>query len=314
MNKFLITMAVMLLSFLPAQAQNIKFIVPFPVGGSTDVVARIIADGLTKELSQTVTVENRTGAGGAIATREIARSRPDGSVIGISTVSTFASNMIFQEDVGYHPLNDFIHVMIMAHTPKVMVVRSDFPGSTSPEILKNMTNRPINIGVSSQSTDEVYANVLKKRLGSGVQVVQYKGGGPALIDLLGGHVDAVIENLPSMIPYLRDGRLKLVAVSWPTRFEDYPLVPTWDELNLHDINESTWYGVVIPAGGSSDIVQRLHRAMTNVLKNPDIRSQLIARGAYPMNRSVEQSTRLAKLTLEKIQSLGQQHSLGRYQK
>jgi tripartite-type tricarboxylate transporter receptor subunit TctC len=311
-------MGMLLCVILPANAQsekNIKLLVPFPAGGSTDIVARIVAAGLEKRINRTVIIENRVGGGGAIATRELARATSDGRTIGVSTVSTFASNMAFQENIGYDPIEDFDHVMIFAYTPKVMVVRSDFPGKTSSEIVRNLSTGKINIGVSAQSYDEIYAHVFRQKVNNpNISIIRYKGGGPALIDLLGGHIDVVIENLPSMTSHLNDRRIKLVGISWPERFPDFPTVSTWKELGISEINDGTWYGIVAPKNISQIDLNNLYRELENVLSDPEIQKKLIERGAYPKIHSPEHSTEIVRQTLKKVQTLAKENQIGRYQK
>jgi tripartite-type tricarboxylate transporter receptor subunit TctC len=241
----------MMMGLLPAHAQSLtRLVVPFPAGGSTDIVARIVAEGLKTSANQTVIVENKSGAGGSIATKAAANSTNDGSVLLMSTVSTFGSNHAFMIDPGFDPITDFEHIITVASTPKVLAVRSDFPVSNIQELvalLKQSPNRFV-FGTSGRSTDELYVKLFSKYSNTETIFAPYRGGAPALIDLLGGHTDLLIDNLPLVLQHVREGKVKLLAVSWSHRLPEFSTVPTWSELGYHDMNISSWQGIVAPHG------------------------------------------------------------------
>lgn len=297
---------------LPVMAdQGLRLVVPFPPGGSTDSVARIISGALSHELQKTVTVENRSGAGGAIATKEVAMTKPDGSTLLMSTVSTFGSNHAFMKDPGFDPLRDFEHIVTVASTPKVMVVRSDFPANSVKELVGLMKKHPAKykFGTSGRSADELYVSLFRVLTETDATFVAYKGGAPALIDLLGGHTDILIDNLPLVIQHVRDGRVKILALSWPERLKEFPTVPTWGELGYADLNISSWQGIVAPRGLAPAEVDRINLALRNVLKNQDVQSRLSNMGFYPVGDSTAQSSQLVKQTYQKMTEVGQRAGL-----
>jgi tripartite-type tricarboxylate transporter receptor subunit TctC len=303
-----------MLSVLPlfsvAQAEwkpqaPIKLIVPFGPGGTTDIVARAISDGMSKELGQTVVVENRPGAGGAIATRDMAKADADGLTLGLSTVSTFGSNHVFFDNPLYHPIDDFTHIITIAATPKIMIARPD-PGlnSVSDVIQSAKNGKKLNYGSAGLSVDQLYGEIFKKRSGAPIQLVPYKSGAPAMNDFLGGHIQLMFDNLPLVIPHVRDGKARLLAVSWPTRLKEFPDVPTWQELGYQELSAATWYGLVGPKGIPPAAVKRLNEVLVKVLKDPAVIQRLENSGANVVSDTPEQSRQLASTTFQRLSKIG----------
>lgn len=286
----------------------IKIIVPFGPGGTTDIVARAIAENLSKELGQPVNVENQPGAGGAIATKNIARATPDGTTLGISTVSTFGSNHVFFDDPLYHPINDFEHITTIAATPKIMIIKPDLGISSVKDLVaesqKKENAKKFNYGSAALSVDQLYGEVFKMRSGAKIQFIGYKSGAPAMTDFLGGHIQVMFDNLPLVIPHVRDGKAKLLAVSWPTRLKEFPGVPTWAELGYPELSAATWYGLVAPKGLPPGTVKRLNEIMITVLKDPAVIQRLENSGAMTVGDTPAQSRRLAVETFDRLNQIG----------
>ena len=288
-------------------SQTIKLIVPFSAGGNADLVARAISDGLSKELGQPVVVENRAGAGGAIATRDMAAAKPDGLTLGLSTVSTFGSNHVFFDNPLYHPIDDFEHIITVAATPKVMIVRPDFPATDIKGVIAELQKNPgrYSYGSAGRSVDELYGESFKILSKTNIKLVPYKGGAQAIVDFLGGHTEIMFDNMPLVLPYVRDGKAKLVAISWPTRLPEFPNVPTWAELGYTEISASTWYGLVAPRGLPTDQVNRINQATHKVLKDPKVIEMLSKSGAVVVADSPAQSKKLATETFQRLSKIGQ---------
>lgn len=288
-----------------------KIMVPFNAGGSTDQVARIIADPLSTLINSRVVIENKPGAGGSIATRDVARAVADGSTLLMSTVSTFGSNHAFIKNPGFDPVGDFEHVITVASTPRVLVVRSDFPADSVTDLVNLLRNHPNRyvFGTSGRSADELYTLVFNRVSKTKTIFVPYKGGAPALIDLLGGHTHLLIDNLPLVLQYVKEGKLKILAVSWHQRLTEFPLVPTWAELGYHDMNISSWQGIVAPRGTPNIKIAELNRAIATALKDPVVRDKLLQAGFYPVSDTPAQSRSLAESTYRKMTDIGSRNQV-----
>jgi tripartite-type tricarboxylate transporter receptor subunit TctC len=315
MKKILKTvLSIMMMLSMSAYAYNDKttrLVVPFSAGGSTDLVARIVAEGLKVNTNQNIIVENKVGAGGSIATRLVANAPNDGSVLLMSTVSTFGSNHAFMKDPGFDPVADFEHIITVASTPKVLAVRSDFPANTIQELvalLKQHPNRYV-FGTTGQSTDELYVKLFARYSNTETIFVPYKGGAPALVDLLGGHTDLLIDNLPLVIQHVREGKLKLLAISWSQRLSEFPNVSTWNELGYHDMNFSAWQGIVAPQGLSTDKIANLNSSVKKILAGPDVQKRLQQAGFYTVGDSPTEAKDLTRKTYRSMIETGRKNNI-----
>ncbi len=229
--------------------KTVKMIIPFPPGGTTDIVGRIVADKLSAALGQTVVVENRGGAGGAIGAVELAKAAPDGYTIGISTVSTMAVNPAANPNTKYNPLTDFIPVTNLAAVPNVMVVHPGVAAKDMKEFIALVKANPGKYNFASSGTagiGHMMGELFQVASGTDIQHVPYKGAGPALTDVLGGTVPILFDNLPSSLQHIKAGKLRALAVAAPKRLDLLPDVPTFAELGLKDVNDQAWYGLVLP--------------------------------------------------------------------
>ena len=280
-----------------AAAQNfpnkpIRLIIPFPPAGTTDIVGRLVADELGKQLGQAVVVENRGGGGGAIGAVEVARAAPDGYTLGIATVSTMAVNPACNPRLPYKSPDDFALITNLAAVPNVIAVNPDkVRASSMDEFIKWLKANPGKISYASSGTcgiGHMMGELFKVASGTFIVHIPYRGAGPALNDVLAGQVEILFDNLPSSLPHIQSGRLKALAVAAPKRLEVLPNVPTLAELNLAPVNDQVWYGLVAPAKTPDAVIQKINEAAVKVLAMPEIRDKLRQQGAAPVGNTPEQ--------------------------
>ncbi|MBC7500450.1 MAG: tripartite tricarboxylate transporter substrate binding protein BugE [Herminiimonas sp.] len=284
----------------------IKLIIPFPPGGTTDIVGRIVADKLGKELGQPVIVENKGGGGGSIGADAIAKSAPDGYTIGIATVSTHAVNAACNPKLTYDPIKDFVPITNLAHTPNVLTVNPKFPAKNFPEFLAYIKKNPGKVAYATSGTcgiAHMIGEQFKASTGTFILHIPYRGSGPALNDVLGGQVETMFDNLPSSASYIQTGRLRAMAVAWKTRLDTMPTVPTFAELGLKEVNDPAWYGLVAPAKTPDDIVRKIHAAAVKVLALPEVRERFKAGGAEPIGNTPAEFGIEIKKEYDKMKSL-----------
>jgi tripartite-type tricarboxylate transporter receptor subunit TctC len=301
----------LLMAVTSVQAQTypgkpIKLIIPFPPGGTTDIVGRIVAEKLGKELGQPVIVENRGGGGGSIGAAAIAKAEPDGYTIGMATVSTHAVNPACNPKLGYDPVRDFVPITNVAHTPNVLTVGPKFPATDFKQFMAEVRNNPGKLSYATSGTCSILHMVgeqFKSATRTFVLHIPYRGSGPALNDLLGGQVDMMFDNLPSSISHIKAGKLRAIAIAWPKRLDAMPEVPTFKELGLPQVNDPAWYGFVAPPKTPAEIVSKLHHATVKVLGMPDVRERMMANGAQAIGNTPAEYAAEIKLELEKMKDL-----------
>jgi tripartite-type tricarboxylate transporter receptor subunit TctC len=270
----------------------IRLIVPFAPGGTTDIIARLLADPLSRELGQPLVVENRGGGGGAPGAAELARSTPDGYTLGMATVSTMAVNPACNPKLPYRSPEDFTMITNLVGVPNIVAVN---PGKISAtnmaDFLKYLKANPGKISYASSGTcgvTHMMGELFKATSGTYMVHIPYRGAGPALNDVLAGQVEVLFDNIPSSLPHLQAGKLRLLAVAAPKRLEQFPDVPTLAELKLAPVNDQVWYGLIAPAKTPDEVVKRLHAAALKVLAMPDVRSKLMQQLALPIGNTPEQ--------------------------
>jgi tripartite-type tricarboxylate transporter receptor subunit TctC len=294
-----------------AQAQTypskpIKLIVPFPPGGTTDIVGRIVAEKLGKELGQTVIVENRGGGGGSIGAAAIAKAEPDGYTIGMATVSTHAVNPACNPKLGYDPIRDFAPITNVARTPNVLTVGQKMTATDFKQFMSQVKSSPGKLSYATSGTCSILHMVgeqFKISTGSFILHIPYRGSGPALNDLLGGQVDMMFDNLPSSMPHIKAGKLRALAIAWPKRLDALPDVPTFAELGLRQVNDPAWYGFVAPVKTPDEIVAKLHLATAKVLAMPEVKERLMANGAQALGNTPAEYAVEIRTELEKMKNL-----------
>ena len=294
------------LSLAQAQERPIRLVVPFPPGGSTDITARLLAEPMTRLLGQTVVVENRGGAGGSIGMMEVAKAAPDGTVFGVATVSTHGVNPAVYKNLPYDPIKNFAPVTELVQAPGVLVVHPSLPVKNFAEFLAYLKANPDKLSYASTGNGTIshmWAELFKTTTGTAMLHVPYKGAGPALNDLLGGQVSVYFDQVASAMPHIHSGKLRALAVSWPTRLEPLPEVPTYAEVNLASNNDPSWFGLVAPAGTPAAAIQRVRDAAAKAVNEPAIRERLAGLGLFPAGTSPEQFGETIRKEIEKMQGL-----------
>jgi tripartite-type tricarboxylate transporter receptor subunit TctC len=280
----------------------VKIIVPFAPGGTTDLLARAMAPELSKAFGQSFIVENKAGAGGNVGADAVAKSPADGYTLLMGTVGTHGINVALYDKMPFDPIKDFSPVTLVAGVPNVMVMNTDKAKSlginTVADFIKYAKANPgkLNMASSGNGTSIHLAGELFKSM-SGTYLVHfpYRGSGPALLDLVGGTMDVMFDNLPSALPHIKSGKLKALAVTSSQRSAVLPDVPTVEEAgNLKGFDASSWFGLLAPAGTPADIVNRLQQESAKAMNNPAVKEKLLAQGAIPGgNTSAEFSKMIA---------------------
>ncbi|SHI02791.1 Bug family tripartite tricarboxylate transporter substrate binding protein [Pollutimonas bauzanensis] len=271
-------------------AKPIHLVVPFPPGGVADIIARPIAERIGRSLGQTVIVENRGGATGTIGAAYVANSAADGYTLLFATTNEIAMSPTLYKSLPYDPVKAFSPVMPLAEFPNVLVVGASTPADSLAKLIDLAKSRKASLSFASSgvgSTNHLTAELFKSEAKVGVLNVPYKGGGPALVDLVGGQVDAMFATLPSAINMIASGKLKAIAVTGQHRSPALPDVPTAKEAGLSGLVVTTWNGVLAPAGTPKAVIDRLHQALGEAVADPEIRQKLAAAGAEPMTGTPE---------------------------
>lgn len=284
----------------------IKLIIPYAPGGTTDIVGRIVADKLGKELGQPVVVENRAGGGGSIGISATAKADPDGYTIGVATVSTHAVNVACNPKLAFDPLKDTAPITNVARTPNVLTVNLNFPAQDYKQFIANVKSNPGKYSYASSGPCSIHhmsGESFQSATATQIVHIPYRGSGPAMNDLLGGQVDMMFDNLPSSISYIKTGKIRPIAVAWNKRLDSMPNVPTFGELGIAQVNDPAWYGFVAPAKTPPEIIQKLHQATVKVLQMPDVRERFAASGAEPVGNTPAQYKAEIEAELEKMKNL-----------
>jgi tripartite-type tricarboxylate transporter receptor subunit TctC len=272
--------------------KSIKIVVPYPPGGTTDVLARSIGAKLTERLGQSVVIENKAGAGGTLGSAMVASMPADGYTMVLGTIGSHGVNYALNNKLAYHPLRDFQPIIPIATVPNVLVVRTDAPYKSFADIIAaakaapgKVTHGSTGIGASPHLSLEV----LKMMANVDITDVRYKGSSPAMIDLLGGQVNFCFDGVATSMPHIKAGKLRPLAVSSKTRLKALPDVPAIAE-TYPGFDVVAWYGLWAPAGTPMDVVKRLNTEINVILKMPDIQERLESAGAELMGGSVEAFT------------------------
>ncbi|MEP6943443.1 MAG: tripartite tricarboxylate transporter substrate binding protein [Betaproteobacteria bacterium] len=269
----------------------IKLIVPFPAGGTTDILARDVAKRLTETLGQSVVVDNRPGAGGNIGSDLVAKSPPDGYTLLMGTVGTHSINPGLYAKMPYDHVKDFAPVVLVAGVPNVLVVNPSVPVTSVADLIKLAKSKPgtINFASSGNGTSiHLSGELFKTMAGVDMTHVPYKGSAPALADLLGGQVQIMFDNLPSSLPQIKGGKLRAIAVTSAKRAPALPDVPTIAESGLPGFEASSWFGVLAPAGTPATVIARINGEVNKWLQSPEGKQQLVAQGAEAAGGPPEQ--------------------------
>jgi tripartite-type tricarboxylate transporter receptor subunit TctC len=259
----------------------VHWIVPYPPGSGTDVVARLLGERLAQSLGKPVVIDNKPGAGAAIGVEALAKSAPDGYTIGMADTGPLAINPALYPKLGYDPVKSFAPITNIAMLPFLLVVNPSLPAKSVQELIAIAKEKPGQINyasVGNGSSVHLATEVFKKMAGIDMTHIPYKGSAPALQDLLGGQVSVMFVNLLSSQAYLKEGTLRPLAVAPAKRLSALPDLPTVAEAGVPGYDFISWFGLLAPAGTPEPIVQRLNGEIVRILKDPDMRARLIEQG------------------------------------
>jgi len=282
--------------------RTVRIIVPFAPGGSTDVVARILADKLGTELKQSFVVENRSGAGGNIGADAVAKASPDGYTLLMGTTGVLAINKYLYKEMSFDPERDLVPVSYTSLITNILVVNPQVPAKTVSELVALARAKPGSLTFASSgagSSTHLSAELFKSMAGVDILHVPYKGSSQAITDLMGGQVTMLFDNAPSSIPFVEQGKLRALAVTSTKRLPNLPDVPTLDEAGVKGYESLSWSGIMAPAGTPKRVIDKLSAAIEKILRDPDVKQRFASLGVDPVGGPPEAFSRHIRAESEK---------------
>ena len=290
----------------------IQLLVPFAPGGTTDIIARVISEPLSKSLGQTVIVVNRPGGGGVVGANEAAKAAPDGYTLGVATVSTTAANPAINPKTPYNPLTDFASITNIAATPNIIAVHPSFPARDYKGFVAELKKNPTKYSYASSGTGGIghlQMELFKNIAGVYITHIPYKGAGPALNDVVAGQVPVIFDNMPSALPFILDNRLVPIVVAAPNRISALPNTPTFKEVGAEPVNRMAYYGLVGPKGLPKEIIAKINAAVKQAVEIPAVKKRIEDTGSIVIANSPEEFTAQIKAELETYQKVVKEQKL-----
>lgn len=278
----------------------ITIIVPFPAGGTLDNLTRSLAQKMSDDFKQPVIIDNKPGAGTVIGTEIVARAAPDGYTLGM-VANSFAINPSLYDNLRYDTVKDFTPVSWVAYTPHLLVANPDVPVKSLADVIATAKSKPGELSFASfgaGTSPHIAIERLKAEAKIDVLHIPYKGQAPALNDLLGGHVDMMFANTPDVLPHVKSGKLRAIALANDTRLESIPEVPTFKGAGVDNMNSNSWYGVIVPSGTPASIVEKLSAEFVRIVNLPEIRERLLAQGLEPAGTTSAEFAEYLKSEME----------------
>jgi tripartite-type tricarboxylate transporter receptor subunit TctC len=276
----------------PYPSKAIRFIIPFPPGGPTDILGRVVATRLAESWAVPVVPDNRPGAGGNIGTELCARSPADGYTLCMLSIAQTISPSIYQK-LAFDPLRDLAHVTLLATLPSLLVVHPSLPVRSVKELTALARAKPGALSYASGGTGtstQLLMEWFKLEAGVGIVHVPYKGSGPALVDQVSGQVEVAFTTIIAVLPHVQSGRLRAIAVSTRERFPTLPAVPTVAESGIRGFDGGSWQGIVMAAGAPREAINRANQGLTTMLRSPDTRERILAMGGIPLANTPDEFT------------------------
>ena len=279
----------------------IRFVVPYPPGGGTDVIARIVHERFQAALGQTIVIENKGGAGGSVGTDVVAKAAPDGYTV-LFTLSSHTINPAIFPKLSYDTVRDFEPVGSVASLPQILVANPQFPANTVAELIALAKAKPGSLSfasVGNGSPGHLAGELFKLRTGTQMTHIPYRGGGPAVTDVMGGQVPLLWVSIPAAAQFVKTGKLKALGVSTLKRSAAFPDVPTLQESGVADFEVDSWYAIFVPAKTPPAIIDKLNRALNSVIADASIREKLLAQGSEGVGGTPEALGRIVAAELPK---------------